>query len=261
MSTLDFYRKVVSVMESQAPAWAVTVISATDYTPQKTGARMIVFADGSIFGTIGGGDVEHKLIQEITTGRMSEPSVIRYSLTEHHSASEGPNMFCGGEMEFFVEPLQPGNPLYIIGGGHCAMELSALASRTGFSVTVLDERPEWATMEKHPTASRVVCTPIAEIAQHIQFTPRTYIVIMTHGHEFDELALKLCLPHETKYIGMIGSRNKSRNVLDHLRAAGFSEDSLSRVHSPIGLPIGSHTPAEIAVSISAELIAAKNSQE
>jgi xanthine dehydrogenase accessory factor len=260
VSTVDFYRKITDVIAAGIPAWCVTVISATEYTPQKIGARMLVFADGSIYGTIGGGDLEHRIIGEITTGRMKTARVVRYALTDQHTADEGPDMFCGGVMELFVEPLHHGAALYIIGGGHCAVELTPLAARTGFAVTVLDPRAEWANADKHPSAIRTVCCEVAEIERHIPFADDSYIVIMTHGHEFDELALKLCLPHPHAYLGMIGSKNKSRKILERLAAEGFDREALAKVHSPLGLPIGSHTPPEIAISIMAELIAVRNSQ-
>ncbi len=254
MNDREFYRQLLAVVEEGREAYMVTVIAAVGSTPQKIGARMLVFPEGNAYGTIGGGGVERQLLEMIVQARPAAPGVVRVELRE---TGEGPGMLCGGAMEFFIEPLGKASDLTIIGGGHCAVELSALAARTGFAVTVLDPRAEWASREKHP-AARVVCAPVGELEQHIRFGPNAFIVIMTHGHEHDELALRLCLPHEARYLGMIGSANKARRVRENLLVAGHAPELLAKVHTPIGLQIGSHTPAEIAVSIMAELISVRN---
>jgi xanthine dehydrogenase accessory factor len=253
----EFYRRVITALESGEHGWIITVIAADGSTPQKAGAKMIVFADGSIFGTIGGGDVERLMIADTLRERPTELRVVKHALTEKSAASGGPKMACGGAMEFLVEPLTQGLPLYIIGGGHCAIELSALASKIGFAVTVIDNRSEWASPEKHP-AARVVCAPYDKLAQHIAFSPQCFIVIMTHNHEYDDVAARLCLPHDYRFLGVIGSQNKARTMKQKLLTDGFPSEKIDQLSVPIGLPIGSHTPSEVAVSIAAQLISLRN---
>jgi xanthine dehydrogenase accessory factor len=261
MNSLEYYRKVVETLDSGREAYAALITASTGSTPQKPGAKMLIFADGSIFGTIGGGDVERKLIEDTLAKRPKEPWVIQYVLNEQLRTEDDPKMSCGGRVALLVEPLTNPNVLYIIGGGHCGVELSRLAALVGFSVTVYDFRPAWASRELHPLSSEVICAPYDEVEQHIRFSPGTFIVIMTHGHEHDEKVLRMCLPHESKYIGVIGSSRKSAMLFERLKSDGFSSETLSRVRCPIGLPILSHTPAEIAVSIVAQLIEVKNGSE
>jgi xanthine dehydrogenase accessory factor len=172
--------------------------------------------------------------------------------------AERTGMVCGGFQEILIEPLFFGAPLFIIGGGHCGMALSAMASRTGFTVTVLDDRDEWASKEKHPGAAQVVRTSFLDVVPHIAFSPEAFIVIMTHGHKHDEAALRQVVRKEYRYLGMLGSERKAAEVLARLKADGFTDAELERVHTPAGFAIGSHTPEEIAVSILAQMIAVKS---
>lgn len=138
------------------------------------------------------------------------------------------------------------------------MALSEMAAQCGFLVTVIDDRVEWASMERHPHANRCVCTPFTQIAEHISFSPEIFIVIMTYGHKFDELVLRQCMGREYKYLGMIGSEKKALGVLERLVRDEIDRELLKKVYTPIGFPIGSNTPEEIAVSILAQMIAVKN---
>ena len=258
MSNLEFYRKLVKVMENGNEAYLATLTETSGSTPQKAGAKMLIFGDGSSYDTIGGGDVERKLIEDVLKRRSTVPQIIRYNLNEENRTTDDPRMMCGGSVTFYIEPVGNPNPLHIIGGGHCAVELSKLAASLDFSVTVIDNRPEWASKDKHPFASRVVHTLYDDIEKHIPFSPNAYFVIMTHGHQHDEQVLRICLKHEFRYIGVIGSHRKAKTIFDNLTSEGVSKTLLSRVHCPIGLDINTHTPAEIAVSIAAQLIAEKN---
>jgi xanthine dehydrogenase accessory factor len=258
MNDIVFYRRLVDVLASGEVAYLATLISADGSTPQKAGAKMLIFADGTSYGTIGGGDVERKLIADVLAAQSSAAAMIRYSLHPGQQTADDPNMLCGGFVSFFVEPLSSPFQLFIVGAGHCAVELSPMAARVGFAVTVMDTRPEWANPELHPSARCVVCPSYADVARHLSFSALTFIVIMTHGHEHDEEVLRACLRHKAAYIGVIGSHRKAKALLSRLEADGYSAAELAHVHCPIGLDIHSHTPAEIAVSITAQLIAFKN---
>jgi xanthine dehydrogenase accessory factor len=225
-------------------------------TPGKPGMKMVVRADGSIAGTIGGGQVEKDVIAEIMGKRFSALTKRRYQMGGDFGGK--PGMTCGGEQEVIIEPYGAAAPLYIVGAGHCAMELSGLASRCGFAVTVIDDRPEWASREKHPGASTAVCQAYSNLEGQIAFSKEAFIVIMTHQHLHDEEALRACLGKEWRYLGLIGSRRKAGLLFDKLAGEGIDRGLLGRVHSPIGLDIGSETPAEIAVSIAAQLIGVRN---
>ncbi len=258
MTTYKFYRQVLEAIESGKTAYTAVITSATGSTPQKPGAKMLIFEDRKTIGTVGGGDVERKLIEDVVARQPQEAWTVKYILNELERGEQDPKMSCGGSVSLLVEPLANPHHLYIVGGGHCGVELSKLAARVGFSVTIYDNREEWANKEKHPSASRIICAPYDEVGSRIQFTDNTYIAIMTHGHSHDEEVLRISIKQKFRYLGAIGSKRKSSLMFERMKADGFTQDELSSVKCPIGIPIPSHTPAEIAVSIVAQLIEVKN---
>lgn len=209
-------------------------------------------------GTIGGGALEKMTLDKIAAEQPGNPERWSFDLGRMDGTGIATPMVCGGVEEILVEPLASGVPLVIFGGGHCGMALSRLAAQTGFMVTVVDPRPEWASAEKHPLAARIVCTPYDGVLAHVGLTAQRYVVIMTHGHRDDAAVLHQAIRAEWRYLGMLGSANKVSVVLEGLRASGVDAARIARINAPIGLPIGSHTPEEIAVSIVAEMIAVRN---
>lgn len=252
----DFLLHLAGAVAAGRPATLVTVIGVEGSVPTQLGARMLVEADGAC-GTIGGGELERRVVEAVQARDIARPERLRYDLGGNPTG-ESTGMACGGGVEVLVEPLFAPDRLYIAGGGHCGVELSALARRVGFHVTVIDDRPAWASREKHPGAHAVVCVPYPEAGRQIGFSDRAYVVIMTHGHEHDEQVLRQCLRRPLRYLGMLGSEAKVRACFQRLRAEGYADEELGRVRAPVGLPIGSRTPAEIAVSIAAQLVAVRN---
>lgn len=256
----SIYRRIWESREKNLPLWLVTIVSTEGSAPARIGMKMLVYGNGAIAGTIGGGDIERRVSQRILEERPVDIVKWNFDLSGRRSTpgNQKTDMECGGTLEVLVEPLGPIDPLYIFGGGHCGMALSSMAARVGFSVTVIDDRPQWAASEKHPGAAGVVCVPYGEILPHIEFGPGVSLVIMTHGHDHDELVLKQLLGKKYRYLGMIGSKRKVGFVLKRMKSEGYGESELKRIFAPIGFPIGSHTPEEIAVSILAQLIAVKH---
>ncbi len=169
-------------------------------------------------------------------------------------------MLCGGSVEVLVEPLFSPHPLYIIGAGHCGRALADFAVKAEFQVTVIDNRKDLLQKDAFPPECKLIHNDYASLEDAISFNASAFIVIMTYGHVHDRQVLEYCLKRPSRYLGMIGSKNKVAETLARVRANGFSDNELSKVHAPIGLPIGSHTPYEIAVSILAQLIQIKNNQ-
>ena len=163
-------------------------------------------------------------------------------------------MICGGDMELFVEPILQEPRLFIFGGGHIALALSKMARIAGFKIIVVDDRPEFASPERFPEAERTIAADFLEAFSRLNVDSSSYIVIVTHAHAGDEVVLERALQTEARYVGMIGSRRKNSVVFENLRAKGVSQDSIDRVHAPIGVPIHAWTSEEIAVSILAEII-------
>lgn len=159
-----------------------------------------------------------------------------------------------GDGFIFTEPITASSRAYIFGGGHIAVELAPLLSHIDFDTVVFDDREEFANAERFPSASRVVLGDFNSISRYVSISERDYIVIMTRGHSYDHALLTQALRTSAAYIGLIGSRSKIERTKSLLLDDGFGESDFMRVHTPIGLPILAETPAEIAVSIAAEMI-------
>jgi len=174
--------------------------------------------------------------------------------------SSGKPVFRGkaGKEGLLAEPIErERSPLVILGAGHVGAALLEVASFAGFSVTIVDDREEFADPRRHPKADRVLCIPFEGALAMVGADDSTFIVICTRGHLSDTVCIEEAMAGPPPYVGLIGSRRKTGMVLRHLREKGVDEERLSALHSPVGLDIGSETPEEIAVSITAQMIAVK----
>ena len=241
-------------METDVPAALVTVVGSQGSTPQRPGARMLVYADGTVNGTIGGGCVEAEMARRarvaIESGR---PSLTSYDLTPEQAGDEG--LVCGGRMDVFIEPLEATPDFAILGAGHVARPLCALAATAGFRVSVLDDREKYAVKERFPEASRVLVSDFDSCAGVLQLTPRSFVVVVTRGHRGDAAAIASCLRVKPRFLGLMGSRSKMVHVFADLVDRGFTSEDLARIETPVGVEIGAETPEEIAVSIVARMVA------
>jgi xanthine dehydrogenase accessory factor len=254
----DIYQEIVRLSASGEDGAVATVIAASGSTPREEGAKMLVKADGSIMGTVGGGNIEKQVIQEaLDVMRKGKARKLDYRL--HSSGEHGleTGMICGGDVEVFIEPIISAPRLYILGGGHIAIPLAKMARLADFKIIVIDDREGFATIERFPDAAEIITCDFAASYEKLKIDQNSYIVIVTHGHKGDETALEGALKTPAKYIGMIGSKEKNKAVFSHLLAKGFTQEELNRVHAPIGIKIMAQTPQEIAVSILAELILVK----
>lgn len=235
----------------------VTIVSAKGSTPQRVGAKMLVFADGRTVGTIGGGCYEHDAFwkaREVLQHRRAVTE--RYELADDFAEETG--LICGGQMEVFIEPIEPAPALYIFGGGHVGYYLARMAHEVGFEIHLVDDREKFANRERFPDAAEVVVDDIPAWLARTPLPPSAYAVIVTRGHRHDLDALRALAPNGLRYLGLIGSRAKVARIYDALlEEASVPADMLARVHAPIGLDLGAVTPQEIAVAILAELIAVR----
>jgi len=243
-------------IETDVPAALVTVVGSQGSTPQRPGARMLVYADGTLSGTIGGGCVEAEMSRRarvaIENGR---PSLTSYDLTPEQAGDEG--LVCGGRMDVFIEPLEATPGLAILGGGHVARPLCSLAALAGFRVSVLDDREKYATTERFPDANRVEVSSFDSAARTLGLTPRSFVVVVTRGHRGDAEAIASCLAVRPRFLGLMGSRSKMVHVFSDLIERGFSSEDLACIETPVGVEIGAETPEEIAVSIVARMVAVR----
>ncbi|HTV01462.1 MAG TPA: XdhC/CoxI family protein [Luteitalea sp.] len=232
----------------------VTIVRAQGSTPQRVGARMLVFEDGHILGTIGGGCYEQdacgKARLALQTGR---PLLAHYDLNDDFAEEQG--LICGGQMDVFIDPIAPTPRVCIVGAGHVGYHTAQLAATVGFRVVVVDDRASFADPSRFPTAERVDVADIPEWLRTADIGPRDYLVIVTRGHREDLDAMRAALGRETAYLGLIGSRAKIARLYARLGEDGLDAARLAGIHAPIGLDLGAVSPEEIAVSIVAELIA------
>jgi xanthine dehydrogenase accessory factor len=250
------FEKAITNMQNNEHSWMATVIYTKGSTPGKIGMKMLINLTNQD-STIGGGAIEQKVIDKIREQKPLTTVKWQFDLDGNVEA-EKTGMICGGMQEILIEPLFTNQHLYIIGGGHCGQALSELAAKCHFEVTVIDDRKEYAISKLHPDASHISHIPYGEIEKHINFSTDIYVVIMTHGHKHDKLALQQILGKPYKYLGMIGSKKKTLAIFDQLVAEGYKQTELEKVFAPIGLDIGSETPFEIAISIMGQLLAVKN---
>jgi xanthine dehydrogenase accessory factor len=234
----------------------VTVVRASGSTPQRAGAKMLVFADGRTIGTIGGGCYENdafwKAREALESGRTT---LLHYELNDDFAQENG--LICGGQMDVHIDPLTPTPHLYIIGAGHVGWHLARAAADADFHVHVVDDREKFANAERFPNATEIIVEPVAEWVHGADLPTSAFAVVVTRGHKDDLTALRALAARDLRYLGLIGSRAKVSRINDALLAEGMPTECLRRVHAPIGLNIGAVTPAEIAVSILAQLIAVR----
>lgn len=235
----------------------VTIVSARGSTPQRVGAKMVVHADGRTVGTIGGGCYESDALgrgREMLRTR-SAATIVHYDLTDDVAEESG--LICGGQMDVFIEAVEPPPSLYIVGAGHVGHQLGRLAPAVGFRVHVVDDRQKFANASRFPDAASVHVDDVGEWLHRADLPPSAYIVIVTRGHRHDYAALRVLAGRDLRYIGVIGSRAKIARVIALLLDEGVDAEWLRSLHAPIGLDIGAVTPEEIAIAILGELVAVR----
>lgn len=199
--------------------------------------------------------------------QIKDGTVEKFEIIDAENAKKQPEFFArraiyrDGEQTVYAEPLVRAGRVYVFGGGHVGQALVPVLANVGFRVTLFDNRRELADREHFPSADEVIFGDYNRIFDQVALTENDYVVIMTPGHQSDYALLEQVLRVKTKYVGCIGSHHKIARTQQLLREAGISEEAIASVHAPIGLPIGAETPAEIAVSIAAEMIQCRAAQE
>jgi xanthine dehydrogenase accessory factor len=257
---MDVFEEIVRIRKIGQRAALATIVHTNGSIPSYEASRMLIRDDGSILGTVGGGCVEADVWAAAKEVIQSEqPRKMIFNL--NHEAGYDSGLICGGTLEIFVEPILPQPILYIFGGGHISGALARVAHQAGFSIGIVDDRDTFANAERFPMASEIY-TSYEDAFEKIRPNSATYIVIVTRGHKDDMRVLSWAVETESRgfslrYIGMIGSKRKVASVYKALEMVGVSPGKFERVHAPVGLDIGALTPEEIAVSITAELIAVR----
>lgn len=249
---MEIYERVRQLLQHGGRAALAIVIRTQGSVPRREGSKMLVYPDGRIEGTVGGGELENRVIAEsleaLGDGRTR---VLQYALNDMGGGDPG---VCGGEVEVFVEPIEPRPTIVVVGGGHVGKAVGHLAHWLGFRVVVSDDRPEFASSEANPDADEIILGPLAELPGHLEINSSTYVLLTTRGIGIDVGGLPALLDTPAAYIGVIGSRRRWELSAQQLKEMGIPQEKIDRVTSPMGLELNAETPEEIAVSMLAEII-------
>jgi xanthine dehydrogenase accessory factor len=257
---VDIYEQIVQLRQQGRRGAVATIVNVRGSVPSFETAKMLIRDDGSIVGTVGGGCVEAEVWQAAREVMESEkPRTITFNLNQNPKYDTG--LVCGGTLDIFIEPVLPPALLYIFGAGHVALSLYRAARSADFGVTVIDDRDTYANRERFPEAKEVIAQNFDQAMARLSPNETSYIVIVTRGHRDDMRVLRWAVQTQARYIGMIGSKRKTITIFRELVKEGLPETLFERVHAPVGLDIGAITPEEIAVAITAELIATRRRVE
>jgi xanthine dehydrogenase accessory factor len=257
---VDIYEEIVALRQQGRKGAVATIVNVRGSIPSFETAKMLIRDDGSIVGTIGGGCVEAEVWQAAREIMESEkPRTLTFNLNQNPKHDTG--LVCGGTLDIFIEPVLPPALLYVFGAGHVAFNLYKTARNAGFDITVIDDRETYANRERFPDAREIIAEDFDHAMARVTPPENSFIVIVTRGHRDDMRVLRWAVQTSARYVGMIGSKRKTITVFRELVKEGIPEQLFERVHAPIGFDIGAITPEEIAVAITAELIAARRKVE
>lgn len=253
---MSIYQTLADIEKRGEAAVLCTILGSQGSTPRHEGSKMIVYPDGRIEGSVGGGEIENRVITEALKAlEEGRGKLVEYNMVDPAKGDPG---ICGGEARIYLEPILPRPVVVVVGGGHVGKAVSHLAKWLGFRVVVSDDRAEFCTPEANPDADEFVCAAMNDIPQEYQLTAYTYVILTTRGMVIDVPGLPALLKSSAGYIGIIGSKRRWSMTRKALMAEGITAEQLARVHSPIGLELKAETPEEIAVSIMAEIIMLRN---
>lgn len=254
MGDIDLIRAALREADAGRKVALATVVATARSVPRHVGAAMVVYEDGTISGTIGGGEMESRVVAEARSAMIDgSPRRVQYRLVDPADGDPG---VCGGDVEVYVEPYLKRPTVFIVGGGHVGRAVAELASWSGFDPVIWDDRTEVLD----DIGSRTVSGDIATAVASLELDERAAIVVVTRNVAIDAEIMPVLLACPSSYVGIMGSRRRWDTTRALLESAGTSVAQLDRVHSPIGVEIGAETPQEIAVSIMAEVIAAAHTK-
>jgi xanthine dehydrogenase accessory factor len=245
--------ELIAAARGGPPVAVATVIAAPGGAGVAPGAKLLVRADGTRLGSLGGGLLEGAVAADAHAAITVRPRLRVDTLYYDANGERLPRAETGG-YAVMIEVTERPATLLIVGAGHVGQALATAATPAGFSVAIVDDRAAFANEERFPTADHILCGDIVGELQRFPIDDATYVVLVSRGHKQDESGLKAVVTSDAAYVGMIGSQRRVGTVLTHLAREGVPREALERVHTPIGLDIGAETPEEIAVSILAEII-------
>lgn len=248
----EVYQALVDIKDQGRSGALCTVVRTKGSTPRKEGSKMLVYPDRSIVGTVGGGEMESRVIDgALDVLSSGKPQILSFDLIDPDQDDPG---VCGGNLDVFVEPILSPLTLVVIGGGHVGREVARLADWLGYRVILNDDREEFCRPEAAPEAHQYICCEVEELPGKMEFNERTAVVMATRNMGIDTRGIPGLLEHPLSYLGVISSRRRWRLTEEKLLEAGLPQSVLEQIHAPIGLDLNAETPEEIALSILAEVV-------
>ncbi len=245
-------RELGAAVASGTPVALATVIATKRSVPRHAGTKMLVYGDGRLVGTVGGGAMESRVIDEAMEAlRIGGSKLLNYELLEPDRGDPG---VCGGEVQIYVEPYMPPPTVVVVGAGHVGRAVADLAHWLGYRTIVADDRDDRLTDEAMPNADARLSGPVTDSLAGLEITADTSVIVVSRDVEIDVTAVAQVIDSAAGYIGVMGSARRWRVVRERLAEQGVSADALERIHVPIGLDLGAETVEEIAVSIMGEVI-------
>ncbi|RME26895.1 MAG: xanthine dehydrogenase accessory protein XdhC [Deltaproteobacteria bacterium] len=245
-----FAQTLQKLIDEEKEGVLALVVRSVGSAPGRVGAKAVILPDGTIHGTVGGGVVEARVIADaldvLEDGRG--PRTLHYKLDEL-------GMSCGGQMSVYLEPLQHPKRIVVYGAGHVGQAVCRVMKLLGCRVTVIDDRPEWASRERFAEVDELLVLPFSEALEKHPPGERDHAIVVTRGHDNDQLVLEGIIDKGVAWIGVIGSRKKAAQIRQQLEQKGIDPSLVEKVQCPVGLDIGAVTPEEIAISIAAQLVA------
>ena len=251
---MDVLEEVVRLRRAGRKCALATIIHANGSIPSYASAKLLVRDDGTMAGTIGGGCVEAE-VWDAAREAMETGKSRRMTFSLGQDAAYDNGLICGGQLEVFIEPVEPQPRAIIFGAGHISKSLCQVAGMIGFHTTIVDNRESFANRERFPDAGEIFSAEYEDVFPKLEINHCSYLIIVTRGHRDDMRVLRWAVSTNACYIGMIGSRRKALAVYKELEKEGISRSAFERVSSPMGLDIAALSPEEIAVSVTAEMIA------
>lgn len=248
----DIYRTLADIEDQGKRAALAIVVRTKGSAPGKAGAKMIVMEDGSILGTVGGGGLEKKVIEESLECLKGGKSKLK-----SFDLRGNLDMMCGGEVEVYIEPINQPEKLVIFGAGHITKTLAPLMRSLDFRVTVVDDNPTVPEEDRFADIEVLLSEDMESYAERLSPENSTYIVILTRGFSTDKAILEHLIAKDFRYVGVVGSKKKIKTIKEHLISKGIEKEHFSKLSAPIGLDIGAETLGEIALSIAAEIISVR----
>ena len=252
----SIYQALAELENNSDSAALCTVTGSEGSTPRHVGSKMLVYPDGHFIGTVGGGELENRVIKAALQSIQDESAqTLSYTMAD---PSRGDPGVCGGQVEVFVEPILPAPFLVVIGAGHVGKTVVHLAKWLGYRVALSDDRVEFCNPESTPDADAYYPVSMNELPKHVSIDKRTILILTTRGSAIDSAGLSPLLDSPAAYIGIIGSKRRWATTVKALQEKGISQEKISKVHSPMGLELQAETPEEIALSIMAEVMMLKD---